>query len=519
MPAKKKPAKETPSKKTTRKLSAPEPLIDPEVEEAPDVTPEKDVVDEKVAARKANLARVMAIIDKAPIYYDIAQKFWFKPANRYLQMVPARIKQHLIKRGLSDERWIDGLKESEWVFSFCEESPNRTIDYAGPIAGRRVGLYSDGGKQYLVTDEANGIWDALPEIESEPKIFAPFVRTLLPEEQWRRFCYWLAIGLRSLRNQEFKPGHAVFLAGPAGCGKSFLQLIVKHVLGGRSANPFPYMFGETQFNEELIGSEVWSFEDPPSHSDWQTRMEFGERLKDCCNTDTFRCRGLHKTALDLRLARRIIASINNQPEHLQRVPPLIDGTEDKVFLFKCSDARGTLADFTVTEEQKVFDIFGEAIPVGQQDRARLLREILAEIPAIRAWLLAQFKNVPPEWVGGDTRAGIRSWQHPELLAVINDLAPEAHILVLIDQYLWEKHDAFQGPLVGRAYEIDKLLREKTPGGDYARICKNPMALGKYLGRLRHSCGQRISSRTRTGGIEEYIITPPQEAISEPNERE
>src|SRR5205823_6090845 len=155
--------------------------------------------------------------------------------------------------------YIDGVKEIDWLFTWAETE--RVDDYAGPLAGHRVGIYESGGLRYLVTTEAKGIWEKLPA-PMFPPLFGPFVQALLPGFQWKHICYWLSLGFRSLRNCDFRPGQAVFLCGPPNCGKSLLQLIVTMIFGGRSANPIDWLTGETEFNNDCIGSELWTFDDP-----------------------------------------------------------------------------------------------------------------------------------------------------------------------------------------------------------------------------------------------------------------
>lgn len=474
-----------------------------------DMTPE-DIAAEREAQRKESLERFKRV---PPLYYNAGGSFWFKPKDRFLEMTADRIRAHLRKRGLRKKVYFDGEPEIDWPFLDAEE--NRVVDYAGSLAGHRVGIYRNQGRSYLVTEEPEGVWDELPEIPLtyEPPIFGPFVKALLPGKQWEMFCYWLAFGLMSLRNHDFKAGQMVWLCGPRNCGKSLAQTIVKLVLGGREANPFYYMSGATDFNYDMMGSECWSFEDPPSQSDYKSRCEFGERLKECCNNDTIRGHRKNKDSMVFRVFRRLIGSINSKAEHIQRIPPMLDGTADKNFIFKCDDARHTLAAFVVKEEQTRLPGMGEAVPVGQQDRAGLYAAVVAEIPLIRAWLMKNFRNVPPEWM--EDRMGIRAWQNPELLAVINDMTPEAHLLCLIDQYCWNWSDDMEPPLDGTAHEIYMTLKDKTKG-EVSSICKNAIALGRYIARIKELHPDRVSDRMRSGNTI-WTISRPQKPKEEPEE--
>jgi hypothetical protein len=457
--------------------------------------------------RKQNESRErLARLDKNfPIYYDARDgSYWCKPKDRFLALSTTSIARHMKKRGIRDDVYIDGSKEIEFPLTHAETE--KVVDYTGSLAGYPIGVHKTQSKTLLVTEEPEGIWAALPD-KGEPKFFIEFAQELLPDEQHVYFFHWLSIAVRSLRNRDFKPGQAVFFAGPAQCGKSLMQKIITVVLGGRSASPFKYMFGSTDFNYDLITAEHWMFEDPPTSIDIKTRLEFGERLKECCNNDEFRAHRKQKDAMTVRIFRRVTGSINSQAEHLARVPPLLDGTDDKVFLFKCARAVESLKRFIVTSEQQVLNGFGEVIPAGQQNRALLLKTIEDEAPLIRSWLLRCFKDVPPDLI--DHRMGIRAWQHPELLAVINGLAPESYLLNLIDQYLWDKRKGDVNPKVeGRASEIERELRDACRG-EIDRLCKSGNTCGRYLGRLADQHPERVSSRIKSG-VTVWTINPPPE---------
>src|SRR6185312_9990006 len=128
------------------------------------------------------------------------------------------------------------LREIDYPFYVAQNE--RMIDFAGPIGGRRTGMFADSaGRKFLVTDEANGVWEPLIK-GAAPHFFAEFIQELLPGEQAVYFCYWLAESVRSMRAGDFSPGQACFFAGERGCGKSLLHYFITEILGGRAANPF-----------------------------------------------------------------------------------------------------------------------------------------------------------------------------------------------------------------------------------------------------------------------------------------
>jgi hypothetical protein len=440
-----------------------------------------------------------------PVFFDARDgSYWFKPKERFLQLSSRSLSHHFHTRGLS-KLGIPNLNIRQIDWPIYNAELNNVVDYAGPLAGHRNGLYKDpNGKVYLVTEEAKGVWDDLPKT-GEPEFFLEFVQELLPGDQWLYFCYWLSLALRSLRNGDFKAGQAIIFAGPAQCGKSLLQYIITHVLGGRSADPFKYMFGATNFNYDLIKAEHWMFEDPPTSTDIKTRREFGERLKECCNNDEFRAHKKNKDGEMVRIFRRVTGSINNETEHLAQVPPMGEGTADKIFLFKCERAFESMRRFIVTQEQPALHGMGDYVPKGQQDRKKVRATIQAELPVLRGWLLRQFARVPDTMI--DNRMGIQAWHHPELLTEINSLAPEERLLQLLDQVLWDDKDELRTPWTGKSMQLEHDLRQKSVS-EVERLFRFSNACGAYLGKLVKRHPHRISNRKVDGYTVWNIIPPP-----------
>lgn len=438
-----------------------------------------------------------------PVFFDARDgSYWFQVNGRFLPLSTRSLGNHFAMLGVNKMPVLGlNIRQCDWPIYNAEV--NNVVDYAGPLAGYRAGLHKQKGKSYLVTEEPQGVWDDFPK-DGTPKFFLEFVQELLPEDQWVHFCYWLALGLQSLRNGDFRPGQCVILAGPAQCGKSLLQYIITQVYGGRSASPFDYMFGSTSFNFDLIQAEHWMWEDPPTSTDIRTRREFGERMKECVNNDQFKAHKKNKDGEMVRIFRRNSGSINNEPEHLAQVPPMEEGTRDKIFLFKCSVARDCLRRFVVSQEQAVFaGVSGETpVKAGQQDRKKLLATIAAELPVLRGWLLRMFTNVPEELI--DTRMGIRAWHHPELLAEIHALAPEERLLQLIDSVLWDEE--FPTLWEGKSMELETALRARC-SSEVERIFRFVNACGAYLGKLLRRHPHRISSRKKDGYTLWKILPP------------
>lgn len=428
-----------------------------------------------------------------PVFYDARDgSYLLQVSGRFLVLGKSELKMHLIAAGLNEKVWHDAddgrLDEFNWILWNAHKT--RMIDYSGPLAGHKGGIFTDGSqRKYLVTDQAHGVWDELDK-DAEPAFFIEFVHELLPEKQAQFFCYWLALALRSLRKGDFRPGQVVTLAGPAGCGKSLLQSAITEIFGGRAASPFRYMMEFTQFNKDLAGAEHWQIEDPATTTDIRTRRQFGAKLKEATVNRDFSIHAKGKDALTLPLFRRVTISVNDEPENLAVVPPLDPSIEDKIFLFHCSPA------------SKCFEPFRDA--GGEVDRAKVWAKVMEEIPAIRSWLLNHFKKVPKDW--RDDRFGIKAWHHPELRAELVALAPETRLLQLIDEAIFEDKDQV-GDWTGKSSDLEKKLRNSEVAFEAEKILRFVGAAGSYLGRLAKSHRDRVSKRV-SGGYTAWTITPP-----------
>lgn len=131
----------------------------------------------------------------------------------------------------------------------------RNVDFAGPVAGKRVGVCDAQGRRILVTssprliEPREGQWPLLRAVLSG-------LFTTPDEDQTRWFFAWLKVGVEALRKGETRPGHGLIMAGPSDCGKSFIQEhVITPLLGGRSADPTKFLLGKTTFNAEMGGAE------------------------------------------------------------------------------------------------------------------------------------------------------------------------------------------------------------------------------------------------------------------------
>lgn len=355
----------------------------------------------------------------------------------------------------------------------------RTLDveYAGIVAGYPPGLRVMAGKRVLVSKGPDlikprrGKWEALGELI-----------TGLLGDQAEYFYGWMKVSLASLeRGPRFVPGQMLVFAGPAGCGKSLLQNLITEMLGGRSAGPFDYMTGETNFNADLVEAEHLMIEDEAASSDSRIRRYFGAKVKTMLYNETQRIHGKGRKGLKLCPFWRITLSVNDEPENLMVLPMLDESLMDKVMLFLCNRAT-----FPYSDDD-------------QAGREEYREQLSSEIPAFIAWLRSW--KIPRSM--HSQRSGVLAWHHPELLSALDGLSPEAKLLSLIDiLQIWE---AGKDVWTGTAQELEGKLLGKDQLGRVAKLLSFNTACGAYLARLAKSCKDRVSKGSREGNKTPWTI--------------
>lgn len=236
------------------------------------------------------------------------------------------------------------------------------------------------------------------------------------------FHAWCKIALESLMSGEpgsFKPGHALVLAGPVGCGKSRLQVLITALLGGRKADPTAFLMGDDSFNADMMGAEHLMMEELLTSS-WSAadRVNLSESIKRMVANESKRMRLMRTDPLTVDPFWRFTLSMNNDPDKMRAFPMLTPDFRDKVIMLEVAKKPLPMPTRTAGEQKALND------------------QIKVELPAYAYWLLNEFE-IPEALLRADgedaTRFGFRSFQHPRLADQLFDDSPAANLLRLIDE--------------------------------------------------------------------------------------
>ena len=379
---------------------------------------------------------------------------------------------------------------------------HRCLDVVLPaLAGYPAGIYVIHGRRILVRQSPRfiqpkeGDWAMLKEwIDSRLNLS----RDGGPDQTdyFHGQMRWAIESLTTGGPGNFAPGHISVYAGPAGCGKSFTQNhVITPMLGGRSADPSPYLRGRTDFNSEVFGSEHLLMEDPASTTETKERVLLGENLKQLAVGENLRYHQKREDAMTLSPFFRISISVNDDPDKLRVLPLFSPDMREKTQLFLVADTpfpmpRNTLA------ERKAFK-----------------ERIESELPAYAWWLLHEFEI--PEHLRSE-RYGIVPWHHPAIERELFDDTPGAALKQIIlaarwngTRSLWDQPSKFKG--AGRVWEdtaiaLEQLLRDSSVAAEIDRLVKH-YKFDRMLSRLSADDPDFVAKH-RTGTHRQWMICEP-----------
>ena len=225
--------------------------------------------------------------------------------------------------------------------------------------------------------------------------------------------------------------------------------------------------------------------------DIRARRAFGAQLKQVAASRDQRCHAKNRVGLVLTPFWRLTISVNDEPENLVVLPPIDPSIEDKIMLFKVHKKPMPLPTSTTTEREVFW------------------KTILAELPALMDFVLNW--KIPPEL--SSARYGITHYHHPEILAALDELAPELRLLALYDQEMLNG-SGYISAFEGTAVQLEQALPDKdsTVRTQAQTLMTFNNACGVYLGRLRKKANPRVDCKL-VNGHTQWTIYPPKPVAS------
>lgn len=452
-------------------------------------------------------------------YYDeTGAGFWVRnDASTWVNVSEGGFKRHLKKnRGLRDKpdpgRALSPLDEE-----VSRVEKNCRVAYAGILAGYKKGVHVVAGRRLLITEDPILIEPAAGEWPVVAKIFEGLLvgeepigedGAMVAIDQRDYFFAWLRHTVECLRTGRTDPGLALGIAGEPNCGKSFLSLMLRWLLGGRVGKPYAAMTGQDNFNRDAAEAVLQLVDDEnQSDTNLGARQKFTSEIKKFNANNEFRLRSMHKDGFAVEVLRRLVILVNMQG--IMVLPPLDGDVDDKIMLFKGYARKKP--GHEITEETPDAEA---CWPSPMPTRTVLEREayrdtVKAELPAFLHWLLVEWKK-PAHVTGG--RFVVPHWHHPQIVSELQELSPHVRLWELIlragcvlHAYTWntETQTAEYVPRSewrGSAGELEVLLKKfegsKLSDGEKKEIPSTNW-LGKRLKLCEKHFGPSVCSVERT----------------------
>jgi hypothetical protein len=402
--------------------------------------------------------------------------------GRYIPLpFESQVCAHLEQMGITDS--------AERRACLCQIREHNYVLWIGPVAGYKSGLHisPDAQGKILVTQSPVIIKAA----EGQCKLISRILKGLFvdPEHplQFGAVMGWLYQARKNVVEGRRRPLPALALVGPIESGKSLFLEIVRLSLGGRSAPAFRALVNQNGFNSEILGAELLTVDDEVASADRRARVRFGQAIKLSLFGPALRIEGKGRDAFSARPVHALAIALNDDPQHVQVLPELDHTNVDKISLIRTGRAN--------------------LIPGEADNRDRFMERIRAEIPAF-LYRLEQL-TIPEELE--NPRTGCAAWQHPDILEMLTEIAPETRLWELIQQCPLLRPTEEDGVwrLRATAVEIEQKLKECSATSSSAKtLLYWNGAMGAYLAKLADSGRYGVSRGGQRHGIQTWIIPLP-----------
>ena len=429
-----------------------------------------------------------AAVEALPLFYDSETGKSYGPNGRggYARLkdsyASAMVAEHGFNRSFKDAQ---GNTEAERAMLWLMQ--NRSVEYAGPVAGYPAGCHEVEGRRFLVTEAPRTI----QPVPGDWPTIRRLVETMLADEkhdQTSVFYTWAAESYGAFWQRMTQPGPwpfrhcpALGVFGPRHCGKTALiDLVLAPLFGGRKGDPMNFL-KDARFNKDLFGAALLVLDDKGASASLAERRQRGEGIKDLLWKPEQRMEGKGADALMLSPFRRLVIAGNDDEAGLQVCPALSPSLDDKLLLLRARQAEG--------------------LPHTKDENDAWAGAIRHELPAFSDFLLGYR---PSADLPLDPRTHVVSFQHPDLVAGLREMQPETKLLEMIDCLGLIGNDA---PLwEGTATQFQTELKAKDPERILDRVFVHATSAGRMLSELARIAPARIE-RKNWNGTTHYRIFP------------
>ena len=410
-------------------------------------------------------------------FYYGGSRYCMRDGEQFIPVGEGQVKKHLGKRGLPGELIDDAL---------CFIRVANYVEWQGAIAGYQIGIHedSDSGRKFLITrspsiiEGAEGSWELIGRV----------MEGLFDDEEYPEqsasVIAWIQQARENVKKGIRRPLPALAMIGPINAGKTLALEVIRLVLGGRSAAAYRSLTNDNGFNSDIIGAELLTVDDQMASRDPRARVRFGQAIKSQLFAASMRVEGKHRNAFSARPVHALAIALNDEPQHVHVLPEMDASLTDKISLIKTGRAG--------------------FLPGETDDRDKLMNRIRQELPAFIHYL--ESYEIPEHL--RNSRTGASAWQHPAILAMLEEISPEGRLFELVQQCnLGEKNQQDGGSWRGTSAQIQHALMDDPATKQAARpLISWNGAVGTYMRRLIDKGQPGVSDGGQRQGIQTWVIT-------------
>lgn len=341
-----------------------------------------------------------------------------------------------------------------------------------PFQGRNY-LNTAGRKPVEPSPDAQQWCDNFP-------FMGALLESVLGDEQLPYWLAWASRFLTSAHSGVPTQGHAMFLIGDTGVGKTLINENVLDILFGGHAACGPFLMGEDGgFNSHLFDFGLWTCDDRVPASDFKKFQHYTSTVKSIVANGVFTINEKFMKAGQLIWNGRLSVTANFTAEDIRMIPELNTSMRDKVMLFRA--ARHGLQ-------------FGSR----QENRATCEREA----PFLARFLL---DYIPPLEIQSSNRFGVDSYIHKGLEEFSMDNGTHAYLLELVEVFNDKTFSKDGVPhWRGTSTELLQELGSMEGSGHFLKGV-DVMRLGRSLAHFNNKGVDWLSKAYRTWEIKNPFI--------------
>lgn len=415
-------------------------------------------------------------------------KHGFYAHNKFREWVHTdkeTVRMKLIRAGYCSDK--DTARLSPASTALLDIIENKTVHYAGPLAGRTNGLSELCGFRVLVTSQ--------PALIEPARGGFPLWQEILEShygEFQDYFMTWLKAAWLRVRAGGGPMLPALVIAGGTDTAKSLSQNhLITPLLGGRMAKPWRYWTGETNFNEDLCGAEHLMLEDEICPVKQEKKRMLGDALKAAVANEYTSLHPKGDKAITTKCVWAISISTNLEPQNL-RVLPLHDASlNDKLLVLQVRKRPACMP-----------------APDDYEGYLKFTKKLRDELPALAGYL---HRYDPPKSVRGQ-RSLVKPFRDVEIMELVSEDDAVPKLIWLLDEFIF--NDVMAIPQTLTSMELEKRLMQQETHGQAMKLLSKTS-----LGYLLREAARRFPARVEKDGeahkgLTRWKVNPETKAVQQ-----